>query len=191
MAFQTLAHGADPFSVSSLEAYPAGLPKPLVTAILNDPEMEREGRTTAILVHGFIYTHDASGATIVVPEGFITDFASIPKAVRFAYPPFGRHAKAAVLHDWLYAVGEPGRKKYADRIFFDAMTELEVDDAKRDVMFEAVSLFGHKGYANAARDWPKSWGDWKDGEYLALPLYAREDFFVSKWPSPPRPGFEV
>jgi hypothetical protein len=188
MPFKTLppapiAGGAD------LE-YPPTLPEPLIVAVLDAPHMEREGRTTAILAQGFIYQHAQSGAEIVTPEGFLTDFASIPQAARFAFPPFGRHAKAAVLHDFLYAIGEPHRKAFADRIFLDAMTDLQVNPGKRQIMYEAVHLFGHDGYAAAEADWPHSWGDWRTGEYMPGPLPARESFFVANWAKPPRPDYD-
>lgn len=167
--------------------YTPNLPEALVVAVL-DHDIEREGRTTAVLVHSFLYQHPASGAEIVVPENFITDFASIPAAVRFAIPPFGRHAKAAVLHDWIYAIGEPGKRAFADRIFKDAMKELNVDSERRKVMYQAVHLFGEAGYERAAQDWPESWGDWRKGVRVA-PAKAREDFFMSKWRKPPRANY--
>lgn len=170
--------------------YLPSLPEPLVVAVLDEPQMEREGRTTAILVHGFIYDHAQSGAQIVVPENFLTDFASIPRAARFAFPPFGRHAKAAVLHDWLYAVGEPGRKSFADRIFLDAMEELQVDAAARQIMYESVRLFGGGGYDAADEDWRLSWGDWRTGKYHPGPTPDRAQFFVAHWPKKPRPDYD-
>jgi len=163
------------------------LPEPLVVAILDKPR-EREGRTTAALVYGFIYDHPASGAGILVPEGFVSDFASIPAAARFAFLPFGRHAKAAVLHDWLYAVGEPGRRWFADQVFDDAMAELEVDPGMRRTMYQAVHLFGQPAYASAARDWARSWADWRSGELVPLPR-PRSDHFSSTWPRPPSPDY--
>lgn len=188
MPFQTLPHGVSAAELDALEAYPSNLPEPLVAAILHDPMMEREGRTTAILVHGFVYEHEASGARIEVPESFITDFASIPQVVQFAIPPFGRHAKAAVLHDWLYAIGELGKRDFADRIFIDAMAELAVDPKRRAVMHQAVRLFGGGGYEQRDRAWSKSWGNWRTGEYTAAPS-PRSDYFQEKWPKPPRNEF--
>lgn len=38
----------------------------------------------------------------IVPAGFTTDLASVPKFLWWILPPFGRHSRAAVLHDWLY-----------------------------------------------------------------------------------------
>jgi hypothetical protein len=192
MPFSTLPPGGAPIVLEAtagviLPEYPVHLPEPLVTAILDKPQ-EREGRTTAVLVYGFAYDHPASGAQILVPEGFVTDFASIPQAAQLVVTPFGRHAKAAVLHDWLYAVGEAGRKWFADQVFDDAMAELGVDAVKRRTMYEAVHLFGGGGYDRAARDWPISWADWNKGEIVPPPK-GREAFYVATWAKKPSPGY--
>lgn len=39
---------------------------------------------------------------IVVPAGFVTDFASTPRALWSVIPPSGRYQLAAVVHDFLY-----------------------------------------------------------------------------------------
>src|SRR5437868_748210 len=39
---------------------------------------------------------------IVVPAGFVTDFASIPRAFWSGMSPHGQYSRAAVLHDYLY-----------------------------------------------------------------------------------------
>ena len=41
---------------------------------------------------------------IVVPEGFVTDFASTPKWCWMIYPPTGHYQRAALLHDYLYGM---------------------------------------------------------------------------------------
>ncbi|WP_298161152.1 DUF1353 domain-containing protein [Brevundimonas sp.] len=38
----------------------------------------------------------------LVPAGFVTDFASMPRLVRRRYPAFGPWARAAIPHDWSY-----------------------------------------------------------------------------------------
>lgn len=43
---------------------------------------------------------------IVVPRGFVTDFASVPWLLRRVLPRRGRYSVAAVVHDWLYWSGE-------------------------------------------------------------------------------------
>lgn len=41
---------------------------------------------------------------IVVPCGFVTDFASIPFGVRNLFPALGRWGRPAIIHDFLYRV---------------------------------------------------------------------------------------
>lgn len=45
-----------------------------------------------------------SAEVIVVPMGFVTDFASIPWGVRDLFPPIGLHGRPAILHDFLYRI---------------------------------------------------------------------------------------
>jgi hypothetical protein len=52
-----------------------------------------------------------SNEIIKVPVGFVTDFASIPRAFWSILPPIDNYAKAAVIHDWLYWEGIYTRKK--------------------------------------------------------------------------------
>lgn len=187
MPFRTLPRPAP--TADTAERYLPDLPEPLVVAVL-DKDEERDGLTTAVLVYGFSYTHPASGAEVAVPAGFVTDFASIPELARSIIEAFGRHAKAAVLHDWLYAVGEPGKKWFADQIFYDAMAELGVDMWRRKIMYQAVHVGGGNGYDNAANDWPTSWADWRTGDPITTGLPARESSYQAKWLNPPRADYK-
>src|SRR5688572_10892672 len=57
---------------------------------------------------------------IRIPAGFVTDFASIPRALWWLYPPTGRWGRAAVIHDWLYRKQTRSRAE-ADAIFLEGM----------------------------------------------------------------------
>lgn len=150
--------------------------RPLVCAINHDKDRERDERTTVVVIQPFGYTNARIGRTVWVPAGYVTDFASIPRVGRWLIPPFGRHAIAAVVHDWLYSVGEPGGRGPADDIFRDALDELGVDVARRNVMHGAVRAFGAGGYAKAADTWDASFMDWRTGETLTPPA-PRDAFF--------------
>lgn len=80
-----------------------------------------------------------------VPVGFITDFASIPRALWSIMPPDGKYAKAAVIHDYMYS-NAIKTKKEADEIFFEAMGVLGVPVWQKWVMYEAVNFFGKGKY---------------------------------------------
>jgi len=78
---------------------------------------------------------------ITIPEGFETDFASIPKI----FMPFlkwkDKFNKASVVHDWLYHTKLFDRKT-ADKIFLEAMEVLGIPKWKRYLFYWMVRLFG-------------------------------------------------
>jgi hypothetical protein len=86
-----------------------------------------------------------SDDVIRVPKGFVTDLASVPRALWAVFPPHGRYAKAAIIHDYLYdqAIGS---KKYADRVFLEAMKVLGVPAWRRTIMYWAARIFGQGNY---------------------------------------------
>ena len=57
---------------------------------------------------------------IIVPIGFVTDFASVPKCLWSLAPSIGRQSKGALIHDWLYTTHLEGRP-WIDRVFLEAM----------------------------------------------------------------------
>lgn len=92
---------------------------------------------------------------IRVPEGFITDFASIPWLFWTFLPAWGKYGKAAVIHDCLYQNGGIEHpvsrgcswikiitRKEADTIFYEAMLVSGTKPWKAKVMYRAVRLFG-------------------------------------------------
>jgi len=77
----------------------------------------------------------------VVPAGFVTDFASTPRAIWAWLPPTGRYMGAAVVHDYLYVVNGCTRAE-ADRVFLEAMQDAGVNVVRRRLMYWAVRAFG-------------------------------------------------
>ena len=86
-----------------------------------------------------------SEEAIQVPEGFVTDFASVPRAFWVVVPPYGKYGKAAVIHDFLYCVQTYTRKR-SDEIFLEAMGVLNVPGWKRQAMYRAVRWFGESAW---------------------------------------------
>ena len=82
---------------------------------------------------------------IVVPKGFVTDFATIPRILWPIFPPYGRHTKAAILHDYLYTSCTCSRRQ-SDKIFREAMKKDGVGWLRRGIMWAAVRLFGRTHY---------------------------------------------
>lgn len=107
------------------------------------------------------YTSDLE-YTIVVPKGFLTDFASIP---RWAWPiighPTGPYGCAAVVHDWIYALSAPEllgylnsyvdldpplSRKEGDQMFLDGMEVLGIEWWRKTLMYSAVRVGGNGGW---------------------------------------------
>jgi len=90
------------------------------------------------LVQSFDY--QGSKDTFTVPEGFTTDFASVPRFVVWLIPRYGRWTQAAILHDYLWHLARQKefKKHEADGIFNRAMRELGVPYLRRWAMWAAV-----------------------------------------------------
>ena len=85
--------------------------------------------------------HSKAGDWYAVPRGFITDLASIPKALRWLIDVNGKHRRAAVLHDYLYCSQITTREE-ADALFLEAMGMIGVDTYQRNAMWSGVRAFG-------------------------------------------------
>lgn len=81
---------------------------------------------------------------IEVPEGFRTNFASVPR-LPLAYWLAGGTARiAAVLHDYLY--GKQRDREWADKVFLAAMEAEGIPWWRRKMMYAAVRTFGQGPY---------------------------------------------
>ena len=118
----------------------------LAVSILSD--MEKSGRTLAVVTRPYAYSHPLLAEPLEIPIGFVTDFASIPPGFWWVVQPFGRHAPAAVIHDYLYALREPGTRKMADYLFCEAMRESGVPYWRRNLMYWTVRLGGFRAFKN-------------------------------------------
>lgn len=106
----------------------------------------QEGRRLFKLTERFeFYRTDNEEEVITVPEGFVTDFSSVPKWFWPLESPLGPSAKAAVLHDYLY-VNAIRDKNYADKVFLEALEVLGVPMLKRRILYYAVKVFGKGKY---------------------------------------------
>jgi hypothetical protein len=100
-----------------------------------------------ILTAPLHWTDTKEDWTVIVPVGFDTDLASIPRPFWPLFPPSGRYAPAAVLHDWLYWHGmvqtEPITRRYADHVLRTAAGDLGVSWPVRWAIWDGVRAFGH------------------------------------------------
>ena len=85
-------------------------------------------------------TYEGNIDTFVVPAGFDTDFASVPRVFVWLLPRYGKYTKAAILHDWLCARVREGSfdRADADGLFRRSMRELGVPFVRRWLMWAAV-----------------------------------------------------
>jgi Protein of unknown function (DUF1353) len=77
----------------------------------------------------------------VVPAGFRTDFATVPRPVTWLVPRFGAYTLAAILHDWLITEGLRAgalTSREADGIFRRVMREAGVPVLRRWLMWTGV-----------------------------------------------------
>ncbi len=87
---------------------------------------------------------------IEVPKGFVTDFASIPRALWVILHPTGRYGSAAIIHDYICRQAKREEiyivpnHKIAAYIFRDAMVELGVGGFRASTMCRSVIWFGPK-----------------------------------------------
>lgn len=96
---------------------------------------------------GFI----GSGRVIEVPAGFVTDGASVPRPLWWLLPTWGRYSRAAVVHDYCYAMLgaalppgiTPPAASYreADAICYEAMVVCGVGPLTRYTIWTANRLW--------------------------------------------------
>lgn len=122
-----------------------------------------------------------------IPRGYVTDFGSIPTlatAITFArLRPLDTHAWAAIGHDWLYAIGQPGYRALADDVFLERCEVDGVNRARRELMYRAIRWGGADGYGRAPSWWAaENFAEPSDGAYPVAPPFARQEAFVGgRW----------
>ena len=96
------------------------------------------------LMRDLVYETDVlPSGLVIVPTGYTTDFASVPRAFWRIFPPGGKYRAAAVVHDFLCDESPHScNSKQAARIFREAMQDLGVKRWRRAAMYRAVRMFG-------------------------------------------------
>lgn len=101
-----------------------------------------------VLTSELAFSSEVLNRLIIVPIGFRTDFASVPR-LPLAFLLFGGVAQeAAVVHDFLYSTGACTRK-LADEVFAEASKACGVSAWRRGPMWLGVRLFGGSRYRAA------------------------------------------
>lgn len=98
------------------------------------------------LLAPLVYCSDLLHEMIIVPEGFVSDGASVPR-LPFAYMVVGGKGKrAAVVHDWAYSGGLPVSREVADNVFAEALRSCGYNALVVGLMFAGVRLGGWWGW---------------------------------------------
>lgn len=87
---------------------------------------------------------------IIVPAGFLTDLASIPRIFQTLFPVNGRHRSAAIVHDYLFVIQDRPRAA-VDKIFLEAMEDCGVGWFQRRAMYLAVRTGGWVPWSTNAK----------------------------------------
>lgn len=116
-------------------------------SFLNDLDIRLTEDGTWRLIRPLHYRSEIAG-DIVVPSGFLTDFASVPR-LPFVYETWGNRAhREAVVHDYLYRINSFPVVSFmtANRVFLEAMESRGVSWLIRYPMFWAVCAGGWPAY---------------------------------------------
>lgn len=99
------------------------------------------GKFTVFLMQPMIWKIGSTNDTITVPTGFVTDFASIPRALWTLLSPTGPYRLAAVVHDWLYW-DQGCTRDQADNLLYIAMQEERAGAVPSAAVYSGVRFGG-------------------------------------------------
>ena len=104
-----------------------------------------------VFLEPFAFTSPSVGR-VEIEAGFDTDYASVPRAFWWLFPPDGAYSPAAWVHDclyWHHAICEGGlpiKREQADTVFLEGMEALGINWITRRVMFRAVRNHGQAAW---------------------------------------------
>lgn len=121
---------------------------PLFVACIDDTA--NSGRGVWRVMEAFRYYSGLLNRIIIVEEGFLTDFASVPR-VPVAYWLCGDTShKAAVIHDWLFHHHEICDEATANKVLLEAMEVEGVPKWRRLLIYLGVKLGGASAWQEDA-----------------------------------------
>lgn len=118
----------------------------------------QKGRAVWTTLAPLPYHSDVLGETVVVPEEFITDLASVPRLPIAWLVAGGRGSRSAVVHDFAYQFGqwprqdgEPSQtdRRLADAVFRESLAADDISGAgplAQRLMWLAVRIFGRSAW---------------------------------------------
>ena len=130
-----------------------------------------------ITIEDMTYVIGSTNVRIVVPKGFVTDFASIPQALWSAgLGPQGQYSRAALVHDYLYW-SQGCTRDQSDRLLVIAMKESRVSSFDEFLVYQGVNVGG-------AGPWDANAAERKAGLPRVVPeQYLRPADPNTNWPS--------
>lgn len=132
-----------------------------------------------IVIEDMEYIIGSTNEKIVVPMGFVTDFASIPKPLwSFNWGPHGQYSRAAVVHDFLYW-SQGCTRDQADRLLVIAMKESRVSSFDEWAIFKGVHVGGES-----------SWNTNKFERNAGLPRIIPKEYMRPKNPNENWPTYQ-
>lgn len=111
------------------------LSAPLIVEVL---ATERSGLGIVRLKQTYEAQTDTMGL-VTIPEGYATDFASIPRIGRPFFCQMGKTARAALLHDWLLHLDANHSRSV--KVFNEALKASNVSTVGRWIMVAFVWVF--------------------------------------------------
>jgi hypothetical protein len=75
----------------------SSFPKIIGRSLYTDPEKPHR-----FMLEQAVEVTLTNGERIIIPVGFVTDFASVPRLLRGIVQPAGNHNLATLIHDYLY-----------------------------------------------------------------------------------------
>jgi len=111
-------------------------------------EVNKRGRPLYQLEDDFRIEFQIDGGFIafLVPYGFRTDFASIPRVFWVIFPPTGLYDAPSGVHDFLYRRRSKVSRSFADACFRELMRLYGVPSWQRSVIYCAVRSVGWMAY---------------------------------------------
>ena len=103
-----------------------------------------------VLANDLMFVIRDTGQRIIVPRGFVTDFASVPRIFWTFFPKHGEYTRAAIVHDFLYWQQRCTREQ-ADELFDILMDDSDVDSTTRFTIYAAVRVWGGDAWGENAK----------------------------------------
>lgn len=94
-----------------------------------------------IVTQPLIYQSDVAKQTFIVPRGFQTDMASVPRLPLVFLLAGDTSRQASVVHDFLYSTHTVSRE-VADSVLREASAVTQVPAWRRWIMWAGVRVFG-------------------------------------------------